>query len=107
MRRAFHFNHQDRGVDRIPSISKKKLLRKEYKIFCWAPSKRPDRHKLVDQSLETELIKLKKSKFELDLTEIVEFILDGYSIYTSILESFEKKIFMNLPISEFQRELYK
>ena len=31
LQRAAHFNKQNRGVDRIPSIAKKKLLRKKYK----------------------------------------------------------------------------
>ena len=31
LHRAFHFNKQNRGVDRMPSIAKKRLLRKKYK----------------------------------------------------------------------------
>ena len=31
---AVHFNHQNRGVDRMPSIAKKRLLRKKYKKIC-------------------------------------------------------------------------
>ena len=31
LQRAVHFNQQKRGVDRMPSIAKKKLLRKKYK----------------------------------------------------------------------------
>ena len=31
VQRAVHFNHQNRGLDRMPSIAKKKFLRKNYK----------------------------------------------------------------------------
>ena len=31
LQRAVHFNHQNRGVNRMPSIAKKRLLRKKYK----------------------------------------------------------------------------
>ena len=31
LQRAVHFNHQNRGVDRMHSIAKKRLLRKKYK----------------------------------------------------------------------------
>ena len=58
VQRAVHVNHQNRGADRIPSIGKKRFLKmKNSKIF-WAPSKRLNRRKLVDQSLQTELKKL-------------------------------------------------
>ena len=63
LQRPVHFNHQNRGVDRMPSIAKKRLLRKSTKNICWAPSKRPNRRKLVDESLQTELNKLKRLNF--------------------------------------------
>ena len=31
LQRAVHFNQQNRGVDRMPSVAKKRLLRKKYK----------------------------------------------------------------------------
>ena len=34
LQRAVPFNHQNRGVDRMPSIAKKRLLRKKYKNIC-------------------------------------------------------------------------
>ena len=33
LQRAISFNHQNRGVDRIPSIAKKRLLRKKYRRY--------------------------------------------------------------------------
>ena len=34
MHRGVHFNHQHRGVDRMPSIARKRLMRKKYKNIC-------------------------------------------------------------------------
>ena len=44
VQRAVNFNHRNKGVDRMPSIAKKRLLRK-----------RPNRRKLVDQCLQKEM----------------------------------------------------
>ena len=55
---AVNFNLQNRGVDRMPSIAKERLLRKKYS--WWDPSRRPNRRKLVDQCLQTELNELKR-----------------------------------------------
>ena len=59
VQRVFHFNHQNRGLDRMSSIARKRLLNKKYKNICLAPSKSPNQRKLVDQSLQTELNELK------------------------------------------------
>ena len=34
LQRAVHFNQQNRGVERMPSMAKKRLLRKKYKNVC-------------------------------------------------------------------------
>ena len=60
LQRAVHFNQQNRRVDRTPSIAKQRLLWKSTKNICWAPSKRPNQRKLVEQWLQTELNKLKR-----------------------------------------------
>ena len=40
VQRAVAFNHRNTGVDRMPSIAKKRLLRKKYKKNCSAPFKK-------------------------------------------------------------------
>ena len=35
LQRAVHFNQQNRGVDRMPSIAKKRLLWKKYKLLLY------------------------------------------------------------------------
>ena len=59
LQRAVHFNQQNRGVERMPRIAKRSSWGKSTKNICWAPSKRPNRRKLVDQCFQTELNKLK------------------------------------------------
>ena len=60
VQRAISFNQRNRGVYKMPIIAKKRLLRKKYKNICSAPSKKPNRRKLVDQCLQKELTKSKR-----------------------------------------------
>ena len=60
LQRAVHFNQQNRGVERMPSIAKKRLLRKSTKKHLLSSFQKTNRRKLVDQCLQTELNKLKK-----------------------------------------------
>ena len=54
VQRAVDFNHRNKGVDRMPSIAKKKLLRKKYKNTCSAPFKRQKQRRPMVQSLQKE-----------------------------------------------------
>ena len=58
--RAVDFNHKNKGVDRMPSSAKKRLLRKKYKNFCSAPFKKQKQRRPVVQCLQKELKKLKR-----------------------------------------------
>ena len=60
LQRRVHFNQQNRGMERMPSIAKKRLLRKNYKKHLFSSFQRPNRRKLMDQCLQTELNKLKR-----------------------------------------------
>ena len=61
VQRAVDFNHRNKGVDRMPSIAKKRHLRKKYKKnFCSAPFKRQKQRRPVVQCLQKELKKLKR-----------------------------------------------
>ena len=57
-KKAVHFNHKNRGMDRMPSIEKKRLLRKKYREYL--SSKKLNRRKIVGRSLLTELNKLER-----------------------------------------------
>ena len=60
---------------------------------CWAPSKRLNRRKLVDQYLQTKLNKLRRlnTKIELELIKNLESFLDGHGNSTSNFVSFKTK----------------
>ena len=60
VKRAVDFNHRNKGVDTMPSIAKKRLLRKSTKNICSAPFKRQKQSRPVVQCLQKELKKLKR-----------------------------------------------
>ena len=91
LQRAVHFNRQNRGVDRMPSIAKKRLLRKKFKkpllsTFQKTKSTQTNRSVFADR-----IEQVKKTKFELELIKIVDCFLDGHGNYSSSLVSFEIK----------------
>ena len=55
VQRIVHVNHWNRGLETMPSIAKKGMLRKKDKMICSAPSIRLKRRKLLDQSSQAEL----------------------------------------------------
>ena len=60
VQRTVHLNQQNRGVDRMLSIAKKRFLRKEYKKVFRTPFVKMNRRNLADQSFLREWNKLKK-----------------------------------------------
>ena len=64
MHLAVHFNHQNRGVDRMPTIAKNRLLRKKSKkkhlLSSFQKNELMQIKKLEDQSLQTDLSKLER-----------------------------------------------
>ena len=72
MQRAVDFNHRKKGVDRRPSIAKKRLLRKKIKKHLFS-SFQKTKTTQTSGSVFAEIIeKVKKTKFELDLIKIVD-----------------------------------
>ena len=85
VQRAVDFNQRHKGVDRMPSVAKKRLLRKKYKKHLFSSLQSND-------SVFAERIeKVKKTKFELDLIKIVDCFLDGHGNYDSNLVSFKNR----------------
>ena len=54
VQRAVDFNHRNKGVDRMPSTAKKRLLRKSSKSIYSAPFKRQKQRRPVAQCLQKE-----------------------------------------------------
>ena len=91
VKRAVDFNQRNKGVDRMPSIAKKRLLRKKYKKHLFSCFQKTKTTQTSGSVLSERIEKVKKTKFELDLIKIVDCFLDGHGYYDSNLVSFEIK----------------
>ena len=94
VQRAVDFNHRNKGVDRMPSIAKKKLLRKKFKKQYFSSFQKTKTRQTSDSVFAKRIQKVKKTKFEFELI-IVDCFLDGhyvmYGNYDSNLVSFRIK----------------
>ena len=91
LQRAVHFNQQNRGVERMPSIAKKRLLRKKYKKHLLSSFQKTKSTQTSGSVFADRIEQVKKTKFELELIKIVDCFLDGHGNYTSNLVSFKIK----------------
>ena len=71
LRRAVHFNQQNRGVDRTPSIVKKRLLRKKFKKHLLSSFQKTKSTQTSGSVLADRIEQVKKTKFEKELIKIV------------------------------------
>ena len=72
VQRAVDFNHRNKGVDRMPSIAKKRLLRKKFKKHLFSSFQKTKTTQTSGSVLAERTRKVKKTKFELDLIKIVD-----------------------------------
>ena len=91
LQRAVDFNQRNKGVDRMPSIAKKRLLRKKYKKHLFSSFQKTKATQTSGSVFAERIEKVKKTKFELDLINIVDCFLDGHGNYDSNLVSFKIK----------------
>ena len=91
VQRAVDFNHRNKGVDRMPSIAKKRLSRKKYKKHLFSSFQKTKSTQTGRSVFAERIEKVKKTKFELDLIKIVDCFLDGHDNYDSNLVSFKIK----------------
>ena len=91
VQRAVDFNHRNKGVDRMPSIAKKRLLRKKYEKHLFSSFQKTKSTQTSGSVFAERIEKVKKTKFELDLIKIVHCFLDGHGNYDSNLVSFKIK----------------
>ena len=91
VQRAVDFNHRNKGVDGIPSIAKKRLLRKRYKKHLFSSFQKTKTTQISGSVFAERIEKVKKTKFELELIKIVDCFLDGHGNFDSNLVSFKRK----------------
>ena len=73
----------------MPSIAKKRLLRKKYKKNLFNSFQKTKTTQTSGLVFTERIEKVKKTKFELELIKIVDCFLDGLGDYDSDLVSFE------------------
>ena len=75
----------------MPSIPKKRLLRKKYKKKLFRSFQKTKTTQTSGSVFAERIEKVQKTKFELDLIKIVDCFLDGHGNYDSNLVSFKTK----------------
>ena len=75
----------------MPSIAKKRLLRKKYKKHLFSSFQNTKSTQTSGSVFADRIEQVKKTKFELELIKIVDCFLDGHGNYTSSLISFKIK----------------
>ena len=93
VQRAVDFNQRNKGVDRLPSIAKKRLLRKKSKKHLFSSFQKTKTTQTSGSVFADRIEKVKKFKFELDLVKIVDCFLNGHGNYDSNLVSFKKNLY--------------
>ena len=88
VQRAIDFNHRNKGVDRIPSIAKKRLFRKKFKKHLFSSFQKTKTTQTSGSVFEKSIEVVKKTNFELELVKIVDCLLDGHVNFHSNLVSF-------------------
>ena len=88
LQRAVHCKQQNRGMDRMPSISRKRLLRKKYKKHLLSSLQKTKLTHTSGSVFADRNEQVKKTNFELELTKIVDCFLDVHGDYSSSLLSF-------------------
>ena len=78
MQRAVYFNHRNKGLDRMPSIAKKRLLRKEFNKNFFSSFEKTKTMQTSGSVFAERIEKVKRTKTELELLKIVDCFLDGH-----------------------------
>ena len=91
VQRAVDFNQRNKGVDSMPSIAKKRLLRKKYKTHFFSSFQKAKTTQTSGSVFAERIEKVKNTKFELELIKIVDCFLDGHGNSDSNLGSFKIK----------------
>ena len=91
VQRAVDFNHRNKGVDRMSSIAKKRLLRKKYKKHLFRSFQKTKTTQTSGSVFAERIEKVKKTNIEFELIKNVDCFLDGLGNFDSNLVSFQIK----------------
>ena len=91
VQRAVDFNHRNKGGDRMPSIAKKRPLRKKYNKHLFSSFQKTKTTQTNGSVFAERSGKVKKTKVEIELIKCVDCFLDGHVSFDSNLVAFEIK----------------
>ena len=91
VQRAVDFNHRNKGKDTMPSIAKKRLLRRKFTEHLFSSLQKMKSTQTSGSVFAERIEKVKKAKFDMELIKIVDRFLDGHGKYDSKLVSFKRK----------------
>ena len=85
VQRAVDFNHRNKGVDRMPSIAKKRLLRKKYRKLLFSSFQKTKTTQTNGSVFAERIEKVKRTKFEFELIKIVEIIFLMVTVFLIVI----------------------
>ena len=91
VQRAVDFNHRNKGVDRMPSIAKKRLSRKKYKKQLFSSFQKTKTTQTSGSMFAERIEKVEKTKYEFELLKSVDCFLDGHGSFDGYSVSFKIK----------------
>ena len=91
VQQAVDFNHRSKGVDRMTSIAKKRLLRKMYKKHLFSSFQKTKTTQTSGLVFAERIEKVQRTKSEFELIKIVDCFLDGHGNFDSNLVYFKIK----------------
>ena len=83
--RAVEHNLENKYVEKVPSISKKRLSRKMFKRHLLRAEQRNASTQTLGSSFLDRVHSLRNSKYESELIKIVDCLLDGHGIIDNLL----------------------
>ena len=89
LKRAVQHNSENKFVEKLPSVSKKRLSRKKFKRHLLRAEQRNASTQTLRSSFFDRIQSLKNSKYESEIIEIVDCLLDGHGIIDNSMLYFE------------------
>ena len=76
--RAVHHNLKWKGAEKMPSVAKKRLLRKKFKRHYLCSNQKLASTQTIGSVFLERVCKVQNSKYEHDLLKIIDCFIDGY-----------------------------
>ena len=89
VQRAGDFNQRNKGVDRMPSIAKKRLLQKKYRKQFFSSFRKTKTTHTSGSVFAERIEKVKKTNFELDSIKFEDCFLNSHGNYDESLVPFK------------------